>query len=108
MTAIFYGLKRIYNTARGVEEILEFSVSEKVVRQELSLDLKNHIKMEHDRDQIRDKQLIELVANISEITREMRPNGGSSMKDVVNKTADKVGDIHTRVAVLEEWKRNTK
>ena len=106
LAAIGYGLRRVYNTARGVEKILEFSEEEKKNREALAIDLKDHIKMETDRDAIRDHQIIELVDTVREIGREVRPNGGSSMKDVLNHTAEKVSDISTRVAVLEEWKRN--
>ena len=106
LTAIGYGLKRVYNTARGVEKILEFSVTEKAHREDLSTHLKNHIEMEDARDRIRDQQIIELIDTVREISRETRPNGGSSMKDVLNHTAERVGDIQVRVSVIEEWKRH--
>jgi hypothetical protein len=106
LTALGYGLKRVYNTARGVELILNFTVEEKASREKLAAELTNHINMEDERDRLRDKQILELVATVREIGREVRPNGGSSMKDVLNHAAEKIGDIQTRVAVLEEWKRN--
>jgi len=105
VSAIGYGIKRIYNTARAVEKILEFTVSEKASREKLATELKAHIDMEDNRDRLRDRQIIELVDTVREIGREIRPNGGSSMKDVLNRTASNVSDIHTRVSVLEEWKR---
>lgn len=108
LTALGYGLKRVYNTARGVEKILEFTVTEEANRKELANDLKSHIDMEDSRDRLRDRQIIELVDTVREIGREIRPNGGSSMKDVLNHTAQQVHDISTRVAVIEEWKRNSK
>jgi hypothetical protein len=108
LTAIGYGLKRVYNTARGVEKILEFTVKEKAAREQLAVDLAAHIKAGNERDAQRSLQISELVDTVREISRETRPNGGSSMKDVLNHTAERVGDIHTRVAVLEEWKRLTK
>ena len=70
----------------------------------LSNDLRAHVKVEEDRDVIRDKQLIQLTDHMDEVISEMRPNGGSSMKDIMNKTAMKVSEVHTRVSVLEEWK----
>jgi len=73
----------------------------------LSNDLRAHVKMEEDRDVVRDKQLIQLTDHMDEVISEMRPNGGSSMKDIMNKTAMKVSEVHTRVAVLEEWKKGT-
>jgi hypothetical protein len=105
MTAIGLGIKRIYNVARSVEKILEFTVDEKKQRELLAADLKAHIHMEDSRDRVRDQQIVELVDTVREIGREVRPNGGSSMKDVLNHTAERVGDIHSRVSVLEEWKR---
>ena len=106
MTALGYGLKRIYNTARSVEKILEFTVTEKKRREELALELHTHMTAQRERDDTRNAELQELVATVREISREVRPNGGSSMKDVLNHTAEKVSDIHTRVSVLEEWKRH--
>ena len=106
MTAIGYGIKRIYNTARSVEKILEFTVTEKKSREQLALELHNHMEAQRKRDDVRTSEIQELVATIREISRELRPNGGSSMKDVLNHTAEKVTDIHTRVSVLEEWKRH--
>ena len=106
MTAIGIGLKRVYNMARGVEKILEFTVDEKAEREKLAVELAEHIKKNAERDAARSLQIAELVETVREISRETRPNGGSSMKDVLNDTAKRVGDIHTRVAVLEEWKRH--
>jgi hypothetical protein len=68
----------------------------------LATELRDHVKMEEDRDLIRDQQLVQLTDHMDEIISEMRPNGGSSMKDIVNKTAEKMNDVHTRVAVLEQ------
>lgn len=106
MTAIGYGLKRIYNTARSVEKILDFTVTEKKRREQLASDLTTHMEAQRKRDDARTSEIQELVATIREISREVRPNGGSSIKDVLNHTAEKVTDIHTRVSVLEEWKRH--
>lgn len=106
MTAIGIGVRRIYNMARGVEKILEFNVAEKKAREQVAQDLLAHIQSEEHKDIARDHQIQELVMTVREMSRELRPNGGSSMKDVLNHTAEKVGDIHTRVSVLEEWKRN--
>ena len=106
MTAIGIGLKRVYNMARGVEKILEFNVAEKKAREQVAHDLMVHINGEEQKDISRDKQIQELVMTVREMSRELRPNGGSSMKDVLNHTAERVGDIQTRVAVLEEWKRH--
>jgi len=106
MTALTIGIKRMYSVARSVEKILEFTVTEKDHREQLALDLKKHIELVDSQHRDRELQIRELVDTVREISRETRPNGGSSMKDVLNHTAEKVGDIQTRVAVLEEWKRN--
>jgi hypothetical protein len=106
MTAIGLGIRRVYSMARGVEKIVEFTVIEKAEREKLAMDLKKHTEELADYRLEYNKQIGELVDTVREISRETRPNGGSSMKDVLNHTAEKVGDIHTRVAVLEEWKRN--
>lgn len=104
MTAIAIGFKRVYNMARGVEKILEFNTSEKTAREAVAADLLHHIQSEEERDVSRDKQIQELVMTVREISREIRPNGGSSMKDVVNNTNKVVNEMQTRVAVIEEWK----
>ena len=106
MTAFGIGLKRVYSMARGVEKILEFTVTEKSEREKLAAELAAHIQKNVERDAVRSLQIAELVDTVREISRETRPNGGSSMKDVLNHTAERVGDIATRVAVLEEWKRH--
>lgn len=106
VTALGLGLKRVYNMARGVEKILEFNVAEKAAREQVANDLHAHIQSEEHKDIARDTQIQELIMTVREMSRELRPNGGSSMKDVLNHTAEKVGDIHTRVSVLEEWKRH--
>lgn len=106
MTAIGLGIKRVYSMARGVEKIVDFTVSEKKRREELAKELHDHMAAQRLVDEKRSKEIHELVATVREISREVRPNGGSSMKDVLNHTAKKVNEIHTRVSVLEEWKRN--
>jgi hypothetical protein len=68
--------------------------------------LLDHIRAEDLRDEKRDHQILELVNNMREVSREIRPNGGSSMKDVVNNTNTIVHEMQTRIAVIEEWKKN--
>ena len=106
MTAIGLGIRRVYSMARGVEKIVDFTVLEKQRREDLAKELASHMAAQHQHNEARDSQIQELVATVREISREVRPNGGSSMKDVLNSTAGKVGEIHTRVSVLEEWKRH--
>lgn len=99
--AIAYGLRRVYTMARGVEKILEFTVTEKAEREKLAADLKSHIESQAVYRREYEHQIGEVVDTIREISRETRPNGGSSMKDVVNQTAAHLHQIDTRVAVLE-------
>jgi hypothetical protein len=133
--ALFYGVKRVYNTARNVEKLVEKAeqndTSNKEYRKKLKEDLdaqdasrneklavvtdglntlaaalQDHIKIEEQRDIIRDRQMIQMTDHIDEMVKEMRPNGGSSMKDIINLTSKKVDEVHTRVAVLEQWKND--
>lgn len=91
--------------ARRVEEIFNHAQLESVERERLAKDLRAHVQMEEARDSVRDKQFVNIVNDLNEITKEIRPNGGSSLKDDVTATRRDVGEIKTRVAVLEEWKR---
>jgi uncharacterized membrane protein YheB (UPF0754 family) len=131
--AVLYGLKRVYTIARNVEKLVEHSeTSEKsnmTYRNELkkdleerqkqrdekfakiddnlekiSKDLLDHIALEEGKDFVRDAQLSKITEHVDEMVMEMRPNGGSSMKDVLNQASKKVDEVHTRVAVLEQWK----
>lgn len=99
--AIAYGLRRVYTMARGVEKILEFTVTEKAEREKLAADLKAHIETQAVYRREYEHQIGEVVDTVREISRETRPNGGSSMKDVLNKTAAHLHQIDTRVAILE-------
>lgn len=99
LVAVWKGIKSIYRMARGVEEIQRFTVTEKHARERLDKALRAHIEREDARDDVRDIQLQKMESNLDEIMREVRPNGGSSLKDLVQQT-------NTRVAVLEEWKRS--
>lgn len=101
MTAIGIGLRRVYRMARGVEKILEFTVEEKKAREAVAEQLKTHIALVASQHEARQLQIMELVDTVREISRETRPNGGSSMKDVLNRTAAHLHEIDTRVAVLE-------
>lgn len=93
---------RAYKAARTIEKIFENSEDEKKAREKLASDLKSHIEMEESRDTIRDQQFLGIVSDLKEITREIRPNGGSSIKDVINETRDMVSQHGSRIAVLEE------
>lgn len=98
LVAVWKIIKGVYKMARRVEDIAEFTVTEKHAREQLDKALRRHIDREDKRDEHRDIQLQKMEDNLDEIMREVRPNGGSSLKDLVQQT-------NTRVAVLEEWKR---
>jgi hypothetical protein len=98
---VLYGVRKIYNIARTVDKVLEHAVNDKVDRDRLSVELSTHIKMEDERDKIRDAQFSQMSYDLKAITKEVTPNGGSSMKDVINQTNERVHDIHTRVSILE-------
>jgi hypothetical protein len=129
--AVIYGLKRMYKTARNVEVLLENSMkAEKALleqRDHLKEDLAQHTKNEEERhsirdqkidiiteelrahikaedihDALRDKQLVQLTDHMNEVITEIRPNGGSSIKDIINETSKAVSNINQRVVVLEE------
>ena len=133
--AIFYGLKRVYTVARNVEKLVEKAeetdISNKEYRVELkkdlearqlqrdekfakidvsletlSKDLLTHIATEENKDFVRDAQLGQVANHVDEMVKEMRPNGGSSMKDILNQSSKKIDEVHTRVAVLEQWKQD--
>lgn len=96
-------------TRKEIKKDLEWHIEkedEKFIKISAAVDsiaegLRVHIKAEEERNLIRDNQLIKLADNMEEVISEMRPNGGSSMKDIMNATKDQVTDIHTRVSVLE-------
>lgn len=74
--ALFYGIRRGYRAIRAIEKILE-GVEANAVKAEIAV------------------QATEALARaVEEIRKEVKPNGGSSLKDTVNR-------IDRRVAVLE-------
>lgn len=105
LVALWKGIKRLYKMARTVEELFDHVKVESAEREHLSKTLNAHVQMEEARDRIRDDQFINIVNDLNEITREIRPNGGTSMKDAIEATRRDTAEIKTRVAVLEEWKR---
>lgn len=69
MTALGFGLRSIYRTARNVEKTLAAVEGNQA-------------------------HVVAVMAELAEIKKEVKPNGGSSLKDTVNR-------IDRRVAVLE-------
>lgn len=97
--ALAYGLKRVYNSAKAVDELLTLAKSNARERGEIAAALAAHIAREDELGDARDLQMADLTNKVNTIFREVLPNGGSSMKDVVNQT-------NLRVAVLEQWQRD--
>ena len=93
--ALGYGLKRVYNTAKSVDELLTLSKTSARERVEIA----NALAAQSAREDARDHQMADLTNKVNTIFREVLPNGGSSMKDVVNQT-------NLRVAVLEQWQKD--
>lgn len=98
--AIAYGLRRVYRMARNVETLLETSAKDANERKTISDNLAAHIAQEEARDARMDETVRALMNGQNEILREIRPNGGSSIKDVVN-------SVQRDVAVLKQWKEDT-
>lgn len=85
LMAIGAGLRRVYKMARNIEELIEkvdrngqeaVSASERL---QLAVDEITHVRHK-----------------VHEIKKEVLPNGGSSLRDAVNR-------IESRVAILETW-----
>lgn len=95
VTAVGYGVRRVYRIARNIDTLVTRSGESKADRERLALALAD-----------RDMQFQALAAKVDTILHEVMPNGGSSMKDVVNQTNTRVHDIHARVSVLEQWKED--
>jgi hypothetical protein len=108
---ITLGLRYVYKMARNVEKLVDSADENKKSQECIRQELKEHIDLEMKRDALRDEKDAErdivdehMKGQIAEIVKEIRPNGGSSMKDVLNATKEQMNEVHTRVAVLEQWK----
>ena len=106
--AILYGLKNIYKVARNVEKLVEKSTKNEIDLTGLTGELRTHIAVEEAGDKARDIQLTQLTDHMVELVAEVRPNGGSSMKDHIQGISKAVNEVNTRVGVLEQWKKVNK
>jgi hypothetical protein len=104
--ALGYGLRRVYKLAKNIDLMMAQSASEAETRAQVAAQLASHVEVTRQRDVHREEQFNALARDISEVLKEVRPNGGSSIKDTVNDIRIKVSDIHGRVGVLEQWKRD--
>ena len=95
MTAVGYGVRRVYRVARNIDTLVKLAGDSKEDRAALAAVLAE-----------RDLEFNALSAKVDMILREVLPNNGSSIKDVVNQTNARVHDIHARVSVLEQWKQD--
>jgi hypothetical protein len=105
--AIGYGLRRIYRMARNIETLVDSAaatkdsrVADATERKAIADTLAAHITLEETREQRMDEIIRTLQTGQAEILREIRPNGGSSIKDVVNQ-------VQRDVAVLTQWKEDS-
>lgn len=99
LTALFIGLKRMYKVAKNIDNLVTYTEERKVTDNKIATDLADHMKAVKEYNDKRDKVMSSLTSDIKEITREIRPNGGSSMKDQLT-------SIARDVAVLQQWKRD--
>lgn len=95
--AVFYGVRRIYRMAKNVDELVSNIKVDRQERENVAKVLEDHIAEETQRDLKNEEVIRALVAGQNEILREIRPNGGSSMKDTINQ-------VQRDVAVLTQWK----
>lgn len=100
MTALIIGLKRMYKIAKNIDGLVTDADEKKKKDDKIALALSDHIHTMDERNARRDKVLAALTSDIREITREIRPNGGSSMKD-------QLSAIARDVAVLQQWKHDS-
>lgn len=111
LSVLWYGIRRIYNGAKSIEEVLALVKSAKTDREEeaakrleLNRTLCSHIADEEERDRSRALAFQELADNVRDIAREIRPNGGSSMKDQLTALTERQNDLRVDVAALKQWK----
>lgn len=91
------GIWKIYKMARNVEKIFEFTVENRETNANLAKELALHTSSEEAREHSRDQQLHDMQRDIQEITREVRPNGGSSMKDQLNQIGNRLQHLEDKV-----------
>lgn len=99
LMALAYGIRRIYRMARNIETLVQSAHVDAAERKRITDTLTDHINTEEARDARMDEIIQSLTVGQNEILREMRPNGGSSMKDIINQ-------VQRDVAVLSQWKED--
>lgn len=99
MSALFVGVRSVYRQARNIEKLVELSGKSAEDRKAMALELANFRQAQAERDALRDSQIAELQNGVALAVRELTPNGGSSIKDVVN-------NLRIDVARLTQWKED--
>jgi len=92
---------KVYKMARNVEKIFEYTVENRAENEAIKQALVSHTHEQTQRDGQRDMILQEMKDNVEEITREIRPNGGSSIKDTVTRIGMTVDENRRRIDALE-------
>lgn len=99
MSALFVGVRSVYRQARNIEKLVELSNQSAKDRAAMSAELAEFRKAQAARDERRDAQINELQDGVALAVRELTPNGGSSIKDVVTQ-------VRLDVARLMQWKED--
>lgn len=99
MSALFVGIRSVYRQARNIEKLVELSNQSAKDRAAMSTELAEFRKAQAARDELRDEQINELQNGVALAVRELTPNGGSSIKDVVTQ-------VRLDVARLMQWKED--
>jgi hypothetical protein len=95
------GIMKVYKMARNVEKIFEYTVENRAENEAIKQALVTHTNEQTHRDSQRDMILQEVKDNVQEITREIRPNGGSSIKDTVTRIGMTVETNSRRIDHIE-------
>lgn len=79
--ALWMGLKRVYKLAKNIDTVTDY------------------VKNRKTKDIDNDNAIVELL-------REVKPNGGSSMKDQLSGIQREVATISGRLSSMEQWKKD--
>jgi hypothetical protein len=70
--ALFYGLKRVYTTARNVEKLVESSEKTAKAQEDVRTELLTHTRIEDERDNKRDDRANRLEKSLEELAADLR------------------------------------
>lgn len=97
LSALFIGVRSVYRQARNIEKLMELSKKSADDRALMQAELAAFRTAQAERDAARDAQIAKLQDGVALAVRELTPNGGSSVKDVVTQ-------VRLDVARLMQWK----